>query len=725
MNRLLPIGTIQPTLYMVLFLSTISLYSQVLKKPTLLFNAPCASAGFNSFNVEFEWAFPLVNADNKFILELSGPTGDFTSPTTLATVSDKNTVFKFTFNFAFPSNTAGDAYKIRVRSTSPAKTSELSDSFPAYYMAITSSLTLNNYQDVVLCDGKSATISVNNYPNEASYNWYKNLSPISGQHGPSLTVSQPGLYFVEIDYGEYCSMTTASNLVEVSIANGFDLSLTGESTVTLCSGTYTIKANVTDPDLDYNWYKDNVLLTSNNTGELVVDASNANYEGQYFVQVDGGECSQQSNRITITSQTFDLSVDAADYNVFLPGDAPVIHATTTASSPEYQWYRNNVAISGATGNSYTVTDTGLYKVVIRQTTNCDVTRESKTVSYSKPSSFDVAIKNDVSYIACDSDETILSIEDIAAILSDNSRFNISQDIINRFTFKWYKDNVELSGENFTSLIIDSHEKNGTYKLYAELDEFSVYSNNMTVKLGLGETVAISSDATISCEGTNEIQISSSITDPTYTYKWFRNGTQVAETTPTLKTSQTGTYILNIEAFGCVITSNELIINPLDESTITLDTPQNLFITENTSKTVTASGGDYYEWYDALGNLLSASPTVTLSLEGEYYLRAFLGTCEITKKLTVTYKEVFTIPNVISPNGDGYNDVWILPNTYSNREEITVSIYDQKGDLIFKTASYQNDWPSSTLLYSAGKPVFYYKIVQGKDVLKQGTITIIR
>jgi len=50
-------------------------------------------------------------------------------------------------------------------------------------------------------------------------------------------------------------------------------------------------------------------------------------------------------------------------------------------------------------------------------------------------------------------------------------------------------------------------------------------------------------------------------------------------------------------------------------------------------------------------------------------------------------------DVITPNGDGVNDVWVIEgiNLYPVN---TVQVFDKWGDLIFETTSYQNDWAAS-------------------------------
>jgi gliding motility-associated-like protein len=123
--------------------------------------------------------------------------------------------------------------------------------------------------------------------------------------------------------------------------------------------------------------------------------------------------------------------------------------------------------------------------------------------------------------------------------------------------------------------------------------------------------------------------------------------------------------------------------------------------------------------------LSDSASVTFTEEGSYLLIANIENCEITKQITVVLQDIFKVPNVITVNGDGINDQWIIPNTYSRNKDINVLIYNAKGEVILNVFDYQNNWPESTIAFKKQNMVFYYKIKTSKEVLKQGTITIIR
>jgi uncharacterized protein (DUF302 family) len=54
-----------------------------------------------------------------------------------------------------------------------------------------------------------------------------------------------------------------------------------------------------------------------------------------------------------------------------------------------------------------------------------------------------------------------------------------------------------------------------------------------------------------------------------------------------------------------------------------------------------------------------------------------------------------------------------------------TIYNDQGDEVFNEFDYQNNWPQSSTSFPKQNMVFFYKIKNAKEVLKQGTITVIR
>ncbi|MEQ8359611.1 MAG: gliding motility-associated C-terminal domain-containing protein [Cytophagales bacterium] len=85
----------------------------------------------------------------------------------------------------------------------------------------------------------------------------------------------------------------------------------------------------------------------------------------------------------------------------------------------------------------------------------------------------------------------------------------------------------------------------------------------------------------------------------------------------------------------------------------------------------------------------------------------------------------SIPNVITPNGDGYNDLLVISNinSFSNHELI---IYNRSGRPIYKSTNYSNDWPKEEII--SGTYFYSLKInnpSSGKSNLFKGWLEILR
>jgi gliding motility-associated-like protein len=69
-----------------------------------------------------------------------------------------------------------------------------------------------------------------------------------------------------------------------------------------------------------------------------------------------------------------------------------------------------------------------------------------------------------------------------------------------------------------------------------------------------------------------------------------------------------------------------------------------------------------------------------------------GVCCNTKRFNICVSECLEpyIPDAISPNGDGKNDVWEMGNLTGNIK-IELEIFNRWGALVYKNADYQDDW----------------------------------
>ncbi|WP_424003985.1 gliding motility-associated C-terminal domain-containing protein [Maribacter sp. IgM3_T14_3] len=702
-------------------------------------SAVCAgNGGFNEYFVNITW-IGTANAGNQFILELSDASGSFATPVTLKTITDQNTVKDFDTSFAIPTDTRGEGYKMRVRSTDPVKVGNESETFNMYYMDVTSNLNISELGNGVppgtVCSTGAITLRVDNIANPETYQyiWFRSGTELTTETGHTLNVTQSGMYNVYIDYGPRCtgSGNTDSNIVDVTIGgSGTGIAVTAPTKTSLCStDTEMLSIDQTNASWSYQWFKDDVEIIGATATSYNVNAANAGFEGNYAVEISGtGICNERSAVVAITNaELYTVSVENEINMVLLPTQNEVLSVTTTSVTPSYKWFRNAVEITGETNSTLTITEDGEYYAEVTQTGGaCSVSsKNSEVTTVVSPASFEMTINYTDTYTSCETTNTILGVELINAVAADGSKTDVTSALLSGFTYEWSRDGVAISGATNNSISLASNSENGDYGLNAVVGSFNVDSNVLPVQLLTNETVSITSSGTVFCNGGETITLSTTTDLSSATYQWRLDGASINTTDGVLTVSTAGTYTLAIDRDGCSLISNEIVVTPLDENLITLDPGTEIVMPEGTTRLVTASGGTAYRWLDANAVEVSNSDSVNFTEAGSYTLIASIDNCEIVRQIEVSYLDTFKVPNVITVNGDGINDQWIIPNSYSNKADVNVIIYNEQGQEIVNEFDYKNNWPQSTTAFTKQNMVFYYKIRNASEVLKQGTITVIR
>ncbi|MES2808611.1 MAG: gliding motility-associated C-terminal domain-containing protein [Bacteroidota bacterium] len=146
-----------------------------------------------------------------------------------------------------------------------------------------------------------------------------------------------------------------------------------------------------------------------------------------------------------------------------------------------------------------------------------------------------------------------------------------------------------------------------------------------------------------------------------------------------------------------------------------------------NKTITLTGNGAGSWTQlgttpAVATIVSpstASTTVSgLTAEGDYkFIFTNASGCADTLNVSVTSPNLDDSPNVVTPNGDGINDEFIIPGI-NNYPGSKLSIYNRWGNEVYHSDQYANNWAGAGL--SDGT---YYYMFTRKD--KAGTIKVFK
>ena len=226
---------------------------------------------------------------------------------------------------------------------------------------------------------------------------------------------------------------------------------------------------------------------------------------------------------------------------------------TTASL--YKWYKDGNLIEGATGSSYTVTQTGTYSVE-PDFGRCAGSMRSNEIQATLPgsaNSMGIKIKGDATRDICTGQTITLETE----ITNEQPGFT--------FTYQWYKDNTPIAGA--TSATYRATEA-GTYKVRS-VPGSNCPMTSTEVKLNTRATTGLltieGGETQVKCTGqtlTFTTQLQGGITG---TYKWYKDGAEIAGASAnTYEATDVGSYYVTLtEAGGCVIKSN--VVNVTNRS----------------------------------------------------------------------------------------------------------------------------------------------------------------
>lgn len=190
-----------------------------------------------------------------------------------------------------------------------------------------------------------------------------------------------------------------------------------------------------------------------------------------------------------------------------------------------------------------------------------------------------------------------------------------------------------------------------------------------------------------------------------TYAW-----STGETGSTIVVSPTSTttYTVNVSNGTCSETLSASVdgIPPY-----TYELVDTLYMGVGETALLIGPPGNFtYEWSppEQVDNPQAGSVTLTAQSSHILYVQATHTTgCKILDSVVVIVIDL-EIPNGISPNGDGINDLFVVPQLYALQGELI--IWNRWGDIVFESDAYENNWDGTCQT----------SLCLGQGVLPQGT-----
>ncbi len=625
---------------------------------------------------EAQQTFP---ANTEFILEISDEEGVFATDARVLTrftptveiASGEPILFPA---FPIPSDLRSDNYRIRIRYIIPNQTPNIG---PANQVAI-HFLDLSEDPDglriigpnpnaniVALCEGESTTLNVS-LTTLGNYQWFLDGRPLPDTGTSLENVVEPGNYVVTSSYG-VCDNRFSRNTDDITVVNFNKTTVTinGPSIQEYCpSDVKVLTCSIVDSGLLYEWRKDDEILEGETDASIVLPESN--FEGSYTVTVTGtSTCFEESNPVQVNNLGSDIISRPPPELILLPSQSSILLEIETNAplTSTIEWFIDNVSQGAPTPIS-----------------------EAEALSFlvtNRP-----LISNPTEYRA-----------EIAT------------------------DDVCMETLQVRTLV------------FAAVDISLEIANILNCDDNSSSSLALENLFGINAAG-NQIPLT---TDQYafFDFEWFRNNvsTGVIDITIPVDDGDVGqTYILNAtirDGSFPTASSPELIVEFLDAIVqIEVDPP---VLPEGGTVILTAPQSSNYSYQWFLNNEIipgEINNIIEVDTEGEYYVEISLSDCSVeSERVTVSSSvppgETEIIPNIVTPNNDGINDNWLLPESLFNQQDVEVTIFDARGQVDFIGASYQNNWPIENSRSSGQNPIYYYIITRNNSVIRKGSITVMR
>jgi len=434
----------------------------------------------------------------------------------------------------------------------------------------------------------------------------------------------------------------------------------------------------------------------------------------------GGSSSGSSGTKTATIKTQPTSKSAA-----IGASVTFTVAASGSGDLTYQWFKNGVAIDGATSASYTIAavssgDLGTYVVTV---TNSLGTATSDAVTLSLPGSSIPVITTQPHSISAPSGSSAT----FSVVASGSS-----------LTYQWFKDSAEISGATSASYNIASVGSSaaGTYFVRITNTAGSVDSNFATLTVAAATAPRITSQPTsrtVNAGSPTTLSVTATGTAP-LTYQWHKDNTTLSgQTSSTLTISSAtsgnagGYYVVVTNGSGST-TSDTATITVVSAPVITTQpASQSVNLNSPATFTVVATGASLsYQWYKgttAISGATGSSYTIlgTAANEGSYKVKVTNSAGSVTSAAaTLTVVGPPTITSQPSNLTVGVGSTATFTVTATGTGTLTYQWY--KNGAAISGATSTSYTTSATVSGDSGA-TYYVRVSNSAGTTQSSTVTL--
>ena len=504
------------------------------------------------------------------------------------------------------------------------------------------------------CENQNVTYSINASGDDLAFQWevFEGSSWVNLNNGgryagvtnlsldiSSVTGSMSG-YQYRCVISSACSANIYSNAADLTVSPTPNITINSSNGTNICQTENTaLTINGGDVNYSYQWKRNYASISGASTDNLSVSQS-----GIYSIYAnDPSGCSAESEPITINVHAI------PDATITLIGNAEFCQGGTvelmvpSGNGNTYQWYNNGNLLSNIS-NSLITSESGIFNVEISSIYGCETISNTETVTV-----------NPLPTVA-------LSETNIELCQGQNETISTNDNTNN--IYQWKKNNLNISGANQNSIVIN---ENGLYNVYVlnsqtGCENISEYASVLVNPLPSPELFA-SADL-IYCV---DDQVELSLIQTYQAYLW-----EDLSTSSTLSITDAGTYNVTVTDGNTCQNNTEIVVMENLVATpnicmVTVDTTinKNLIVWEHLDGTIGIESYNIYKLensqYQLLGNILHNDTTEFVdmtSLPGihaDKYVIASVDACGNIGAYS-PYHQTMNL-SIVEGSGDAISLIW--------------------------------------------------------------------
>ena len=466
--------------------------------------------------------------------------------------------------------------------------------------------------------GSSLTISIVT-TNATKFSWSKDGNKLSAYTGSTLTIASA----TTNDAGSYT--LTCSNLAGATISQPITVAIyvapiitaqpAGITTIKSSNVTLNVTATGSSP-LTYQWLLNGTTISGATQNALTLANVQTNNSGNYSVVVTNPYGSVTSATAivvvnnpadtipTITAQPQGLTLTKTNLNGSLS-----VTAGTSISAITYQWYKNGVAINGATQSVFNITnatanDEASYQVAVQNGAGKTLS-QTITVTVAQP--------------------PVIIAGPGSTQVGMGKSFNLWVSATGRspLNYQWFRNGSALANGTGTNVTVGNTTTNdlGAYTVTISNTDGTVTSGvaNVTEAPTAPAIVAHPQNAKVFRGQATNLTASATGTAP-LSYQWQKGATNlIGQTNSTLTISSAiagdiGTYTLTVSnAYGTAISSNATITVAFPPTIVSQVTNLTGIQGASLAISVNVSNATSYSWTKNGTTFQGTQPTVTFAI----------------------------------------------------------------------------------------------------------------